>query len=209
MELIDALPRVHDEFEHRLRMVRDDQWAAPTPCEGWSVRDLVNHVVAGAQVYTALLDGCSAEVAATFYTGNTTAGDFTNDDILGDDPPLATYRSAAEAVTDAFQAPGALDRMCHYLARDMPGGFLLAIRINDTLVHTWDLARAIGADEALPHDLVEVAWQVVEPLLPRLRPDNGFKRGASGRYGDDAPLQMRWLDAQGRRPSPRPIRLLP
>jgi uncharacterized protein (TIGR03083 family) len=60
MKLIEALPRVHHQFEQRLRIIGDDQWAAPTPCDDWSVRDLVNHVVAGSQMYTALLGGCSS-----------------------------------------------------------------------------------------------------------------------------------------------------
>lgn len=35
----------------------------------------------------------------------------------------------------------------------------------DTLIHTWDLARAVGADERLPADLVDVAAAVVEPWI--------------------------------------------
>jgi hypothetical protein len=36
------------------------------------------------------------------------------------------------------------------------GAQLLAVRTTDTLIHTWDLARAVGAPEALDPGLV--AW---------------------------------------------------
>ena len=63
MDHFDAFDVAHAEFERRLWLVRADQWADPTPCSEWSVRDLVNHVVAGARTYTLLLDGCSRERA--------------------------------------------------------------------------------------------------------------------------------------------------
>ncbi|MET0168093.1 MAG: maleylpyruvate isomerase N-terminal domain-containing protein, partial [Vicinamibacterales bacterium] len=44
MDPFDAVDVAHAEFERRLRLVRADQWADPTPCSEWSVRDLVNHV---------------------------------------------------------------------------------------------------------------------------------------------------------------------
>ncbi|MHB1533489.1 MAG: maleylpyruvate isomerase family mycothiol-dependent enzyme [Acidimicrobiales bacterium] len=37
--------------------VRDDQWGLPTPCEDWTVRDLVEHVVGGNDGFTAALHG--------------------------------------------------------------------------------------------------------------------------------------------------------
>ena len=33
------------EFGARVQQIGDHQWAAATPDEGWSVRDLVNHIV--------------------------------------------------------------------------------------------------------------------------------------------------------------------
>ncbi|WP_338069074.1 maleylpyruvate isomerase N-terminal domain-containing protein [Streptomyces populi] len=30
----------------RVHAIRDDRWDAPTPCTGWSVRDLVGHLAA-------------------------------------------------------------------------------------------------------------------------------------------------------------------
>jgi hypothetical protein len=38
MDAVEAIGLSQAEFERRLREVRDDQWAWPTPCEQWTVR---------------------------------------------------------------------------------------------------------------------------------------------------------------------------
>lgn len=63
MERLEALPKVQAGFERRLAEVWPEQWSAPTPCDEWTVRDLVNHVVVGARMYKAMLEGCSRETA--------------------------------------------------------------------------------------------------------------------------------------------------
>src|SRR5919202_2903813 len=73
-----------------------DQWSAPTPCEGWDVRTVVNHVVGGMRIYAAELTG-------------TDAGGEHEDDWLGDDP-VAAYRDAATQVLAAWRSPGAEQR---------------------------------------------------------------------------------------------------
>jgi uncharacterized protein (TIGR03086 family) len=141
-------------------------------------------------MYKAMLEGCSVEVSARILTS----------DALGERDALAAYDEASMKVTLAFQAPGALERICHHPMGDFTGEQPLGARIADDLIHSRDLARAIGDDESLDDDLVRVAWQVVEPLLPILGVDAGFKDGPSGRVDDDAPLRLRPLDSVGRRP---------
>ena len=41
----DQLTRALSATEGLVAAVRDDQWAAPTGCPGWNVRDLLNHLV--------------------------------------------------------------------------------------------------------------------------------------------------------------------
>jgi uncharacterized protein (TIGR03083 family) len=56
-----------DEFGLRVGMIREDQWDAPTPCEGWTVRDLVDHLVVEQLWVPALLGGATvAEVGDRF-----------------------------------------------------------------------------------------------------------------------------------------------
>ena len=130
------------EFERRLRLVRD--WEAPTPCTEWNVRQLVNHMVRGNLNYVALLDGG-------------TSADFLrlrDADALGNDPLGAYERSVVEFV-NAFQGCGALQRSLDYPLGKIGGGQAVAVRTADTVIHTWDLARAVGGDEELNAELVE------------------------------------------------------
>jgi uncharacterized protein (TIGR03086 family) len=80
----------------------------------------------------------------------------------------------------------------------MPAREILAARIFEATVHTWDLARAIGFDERLDERLVTITLRVFEWLaeLP------GFAEmfEAPSSLAEDAPLQARLLHLAGREP---------
>ena len=42
-------PVVIAEAHARLQLI-DERWDSPTPCEGWSVRDLATHLVNGSRM---------------------------------------------------------------------------------------------------------------------------------------------------------------
>jgi uncharacterized protein (TIGR03083 family) len=65
MDGLDSLDRARSEFERRLRAVETEQWSFDTPCAGWTVRDVVNHVVGGNHMAVALLAGASRAAAAS------------------------------------------------------------------------------------------------------------------------------------------------
>lgn len=120
-------------------------------------------------------------------------------DHLGSDAMASCAAAAAEQI-EAFRAPGALERIVPHPAFDMPGRQLLDFRIGDTLLHTWDLARAIGADDRLDAELVDFVWQSLEPLAELLPASGAFGSGRSETLPADVPLQDRLLDLSGRRP---------
>jgi Mycothiol maleylpyruvate isomerase N-terminal domain len=47
MDIAEVHSRALDATRGVIAGVRHGQWAAPTPCQGWDVRALVNHVVSG------------------------------------------------------------------------------------------------------------------------------------------------------------------
>jgi uncharacterized protein (TIGR03086 family) len=130
-------------FAARLADVQAGDWERATPCTEWNVRQLVNHVTRGNFNYAALVRGAGA---ADFLR-------MRDVDALGGDPAAAFERSADECA-DAFD--GVSDLMLDYPLGRIRGAQALAVRTTDTVVHTWDLARAIGGDERLDPDLV--AW---------------------------------------------------
>lgn len=132
-------------FEHHLRAVPPDGWDAPTPCSEWDVRALVNHMTRGNLNYIGLLRGATRE---EFLAAR-------DADALGDDPVTA-FTESVRACAAAFAEDGALDRVVDYPLGELTGRRALAVRTADSTVHTWDLARALGADTTLDPDLV--AW---------------------------------------------------
>jgi uncharacterized protein (TIGR03086 family) len=186
-ELVSLFGRAVQEFDARVQAVGADQWSAPTPDEHWDVRALVNHVTGEDLWAPPLLDGMTiAEV-----------GDRFDGDVLGDDPKSA-WSAAAGGATAAAAQDGALERTVHVSFGDIPGSDYLMQLVCDHVIHSWDLARAIGADDRLDPELV--AW-VHEQLAPQAEAWRGA--GAFGPAVDvaaDADVQTRLLALTGRRP---------
>ena len=117
MDPFDALDRATEEAGRRVRLVTDDQWDRSTPCAGWTVRDLVNHLVRGNVMSVMLLDGASTEeVMQMFRTAEPEA------DLIG------AYADSAKAQNAAFRAPGALDQTVHHPMGDIPATLFLQFR---------------------------------------------------------------------------------
>ena len=187
MDPLDALALATSEMQRRIDAVADDQWTADTPCDGWDVTDVVRHVVGGNRMAVALLGGCTRDEAMVLL----------REVDLGDDP-VAAFREAADAQLAAFAEPGALERTCHHPMGDMSGEQIIGFRTGDLTMHGWDIARATGADEAIPIELVEVVWESLQPVAPFIGQIGLFGGGPSGDVGEDAPLQDRMLDLAGR-----------
>jgi hypothetical protein len=66
-------------------------------------------------------------------------------------------------------------------------------------VHGWDLARAIGADDHLDDELVELLLTRAQARGDALYSSGYFQRGAG--VGDAASAQDRMLDLMGRSPA--------
>lgn len=143
--IVDRYEVASAGFARRLRLVEGVRWQLPTPCVEWDVRRLANHMTRGNLSYVALAAGGSA---AEFLAQR-------DADALGADP-LDAYRRSVQSCREAFATPGVLARVLDYPLGRVAGAQALAVRTTDTVVHTWDLARALGADEQLDTEMV--AW---------------------------------------------------
>ncbi|MEU1116474.1 MULTISPECIES: TIGR03086 family metal-binding protein [unclassified Streptomyces] len=185
--VLDRHAEALDLFAERVHAVRGDQWDAPTPCTDWTVRDLVGHLTTEQLWVPALVrDGATTE----------SVGDSFDGDVLGPDP-VASWDTAAAAARAAFREPGALDRTVHLSFGDTDATFYLGQMITDLTVHTWDLSRAIGADERLPGPLVDFVRGEVEPHAAELEKSGLFAPAVEPPPGADA--QTKLLNLMGRR----------
>jgi uncharacterized protein (TIGR03086 family) len=161
------------------------QWDGATPCAGWDVRALVNHVVAGNWWAAELASGRTIEDVGTALDG----------DVLGD-APLDAYDRSAEAAAAAFEAPGALERPCAVSYGPVPGAVYAGHRFIDVLIHGWDIAAATGQDLTLDPVLVDACAEEVAPQAEMLRGSGMF--GTDVSTPADATAQTRLLAQLGR-----------
>lgn len=166
--------------------IRDDQWALPTPCDDWTVRELLNHVVSGNEWANELGAGKTIDEV----------GDRLDGDVLGDDP-LAAYDASASRAASVFHRPGALDAPCAVSYGPVPGSVYAGHRFIDVLVHGWDLAVATGQDSTLPPPLVEACLDVVRPQAELLAGSGAFATDVEAPAGADPQAEL--LAMLGRR----------
>ncbi len=141
--------RAADSFDRVIGLVGDSQWTLPTPCAEWDVRTLVNHVVGEALWTVPLLAGRTVAQVGDEFDG----------DVLGAVPRDA-WAAARTAALSATDEDGVAERTVHLSFGDFPGAEYLRQLTADYLVHAWDLAVAIGADDTLDAELVAdvAAW---------------------------------------------------
>ncbi len=158
MELTTLHRRAVEHWAARVAVVRSEQWSDPTPCAGWTVRDLVNHVVGEELWAVPLLRGATIQEVGAQFDG----------DVLGDDP-LERARLTASVATATVDevVPGGGRVHLSYGEEDM--GEYVRQLCADHLVHGWDLAAATGGDRAMDPELVaEVgAWFAQREALYR------------------------------------------
>src|SRR3974390_208775 len=125
---IDALESAHREAGKRVRAIKAEQWDDGTPCDDWTVRNLVLHMVAGGRMVVAMLTG--GEWDRSFA-----------DTFEGDGPALiAAWELETAAEEKAFSEPGALDRTVdHPAIGEIPARQFIGMRTADALLHAWDL----------------------------------------------------------------------
>ena len=119
----------------------------------------MNHVAVEQLWVPPLVDGKSVSDVGSSLDG----------DQLGADP-VGSWDAAVKASSASFGAPGALDGTVSLSRGPMPAADYCWEMTADALIHSWDLARGIGADDTLDAELVALD----------LRADPAPRRGARG-----------------------------
>jgi uncharacterized protein (TIGR03086 family) len=187
MHIVDLYRRSLDGFTDRVAEVAPDQWDAPTPCEDWDVRALVNHVVSEDRWTAPLMGGATiAEVGGRF-----------DGDLIGYNPTAAATAATAEAYASVVQE-GALERVVHLSFGDTPAEEYVRQLLADHLVHAWDLAVAIGVDSSLDPEVVQACaeWFAEREEIYR----EGGAIGPRAQAGARADAQDQLIAAFGRDP---------
>jgi uncharacterized protein (TIGR03086 family) len=185
--LVEAHRKALDHTRGYVEGAPADAWHAATPCEDWDARELLNHVTSGNLWVAELTAGRTIDEV----------GDRLDGDQVGPDP-VAGYDVSARAADAAWRLEGVLTAPVAVSYGPVPGEVYLGHRYIDVLVHGWDLAAATGQDRMLPHALVEVLWQVVEPQMEMVTGSGAF--GSEHSTGSTDDLQSKVLHLLGRDP---------
>jgi uncharacterized protein (TIGR03086 family) len=180
------LPEVHrDALAATGRIVANvsaSQLDAPTPCENYDVRGLLQHVISGNFWVAPLVEGKTIE-----QVGDSLDRDYGTDD----------YDVSARSADDAFSSPGAMAKPVAVSYGPVPAEVYAGHRFLDVLIHGWDLAKATGQSSSLDPELVAACWEVITPQMEMLRGSGMF--GADLAVADEADPQTKLLAVLGRR----------
>lgn len=180
-EVLDRYRVAAQGFDAAVRAAHGDKWEAQSPCEGWTARDVVAHVVQGHRGVVSRVRGGEAEALAE-----------------GEDPQVA-WEAAFQAVQEIAADPEALSQEIDGPTGRMPTGEIIGRFVTmDLLVHTWDLARAVGGNERLDEDSVRRAYEALKPMDAMIRQPQVFGPKLDPPPGAD--LQTEFLHFLGRRP---------
>jgi uncharacterized protein (TIGR03086 family) len=149
VDIAELHRRCVEGFVSKVRGISDDQWSAPTPCEDWDVRELVNHVVNEQRWTVPLMAGGTMEEVGDRFDG----------DLLGTDPAAVADEAGPAAVSAADDGIAA-KRTVHLSFGDVPAEEYAYQLSADHLIHGWDLAAGVGGDRGLDAELVDAiaAW---------------------------------------------------
>ena len=175
----DRYRRLAGTMTARIAGVPPDRWDGPSPCDDWTARDLVGHLV---------------EVHGRFQglVGRTAVR---HPDVADD--PVGAFVAVRDQMQADLEDPAKVD--VEYegrLGRSTFGKAVDGFICFDLVVHGWDLARATGQDETIESHDVERLTAMVQAMGDTMRASGVIKEPVEPRPG--AGDQERLLNALGR-----------
>jgi uncharacterized protein (TIGR03086 family) len=155
----------------------DGRWERPSPCPGWDARSVVEHVIGFHDAL--LLRPLSAKPERS----------------KGD--PVARWTVTLSAITSLLQVRGE-DPTVDEESNGIDLERLLPILTTEVLVHTWDLARAVGVDAFLDAELCDASYRAALRNERFLRESGMYDLSVP--FPENAPAEAKLVAVLGRDP---------
>jgi uncharacterized protein (TIGR03086 family) len=180
-DITERYERITAQFTDRVRAVPADAWNNPSPCEGWTARDVVGHL-------TEWIPGFFGSQGVEFPPVPSVQDD-----------PVAAWQTVQSTVTEILADPAIAAKQIETpFSKQSVAETVDMIVTGDVFTHTWDLARATGQSEALdPDQLQRMIGAMGAMPEDVLRADGMF--GPPLDVPADADDQTRFLAYVGRR----------
>jgi uncharacterized protein (TIGR03086 family) len=130
--------------------ISPEQLDNSTPCDAYTVRGVLEHMISGATAFAAAFRGVEPSEADTT-------------DVL------ATFGPALNDLASAIASEGALERKVQAPFGEVPGDTFARFVVLDGLVHGWDLATATGQRYEPSDELVTAVQDFARDAVPSLR----------------------------------------
>lgn len=173
-----------------IAQIHADDLGRTTPCDEWSVLDIINKLTASTIVFTSF--GSREQPPEDL--------DLVHPKHIVGDDPLGAYLQAAAGCRRAWRAPGALEGMALSTIGEAKARSVLNARIFDTTILTWDLTRACATNETITEELATYVLRVAVALVPAVRSHNEARYKPPTDLGPEAPVVRRLIAATGRDP---------
>ncbi len=173
--------------------IGDDKLERPTPCPGYTLGDLLDHVGGMALAFTAAAAKDSGESGAQAPSGDASR--------LGDDWRVRIPRDLAQ-LAEAWRHPAAWSGTTKAGGVELPGEVAGVVALDELVIHGWDVARASGQ----VYDCDQESLTVVHHFLVQSS-GPGQEAGREGLFGpvvpvpEDASLLDRVIGLSGRDPA--------
>ncbi len=148
---------------------------APSNCEGWNVRTLMNHMLETQRYFAGSARGEDVQLSPD------------PPDLLSGDPGSDFEQARADTLR-TFGEPGTIEKT----------GPALGIAFSDQLLHGWDLAVSTGQDSTMPQGLPDAAYQMIHGRFTDEQRKGVFKPEIN--IGSVASAQEKLLAYTGRDP---------
>jgi uncharacterized protein (TIGR03086 family) len=139
------------------------QFGDPTPCTGWDVRALLNHLI--------LWTSYSLERRAH---GESVSEELMATDFAASPDFAVAYRAQLDRALAAWADPAAWDRKLDVMGSATPAADVAALNIAEMILHGWDLAVATGQEYTVPDEASAAALAAVEANADLFRQYEGF-----------------------------------
>ena len=182
-----VIKALDDSYAHASKVIAGidaGQLALPTPCAEWDVRAALDHLIGATWMFTLVNQDQAA--------GEDAGG-------IGDNDPRVALTNAAAANIASWQAPGAFDGDRTFPFGTFPADDAALMNLSEVVVHTWDIATALGADASIDPTVAEMVYAFYRPMsLDPYRAHGAY--GAEITVDTAAPPADRLLALLGRRP---------
>ncbi|WP_369184113.1 TIGR03086 family metal-binding protein [Streptomyces sp. Y1] len=186
----DARPQYHaalDQLERLVATVTPADLDRPTPCEEFTLRQLLNHVIGATHRFAYMGEGGHAEDIVPAIEDPS------------DDGWQAALGRVRTRVTAAWAEDAKLGRPTFAPWGEAPGGAVVGAYLMETVTHTWDIAKSLDNGFVLDEGLSGAALGMAQLVLPAGHRSEDFPFGQVQPVAEDADVHTRLAAFLGRR----------